>query len=138
AVEGLNASARRCEIVSAAQIPELGFDERFLQAQVSVDARGSFANIEVHDAALLRVDVIDVHFGRDANAPIDGTEGCVAVKQVDREGEILAHEVLTESSEEFSAVGPFGTKSARHGKAPAVDEGVARQCHVEEGAIAED
>src|SRR5581483_10616465 len=99
--EGLNAGAYGDEIVLVAEVLQLGFDEPFLQAKVRVETRAAFAHVDVDDAIFLDIDVVEVQFGSEPNAPVDGAERCVAAKQVKGEGQVLAHEVLAKTAKEF-------------------------------------
>src|SRR5579871_5789217 len=103
--EGLNTGAGGDEIVVRTEVRQFHFDKGFLQSNVCIQPRGALANVDVHDSVLLRVQVIDVDLGRELDLPVDGTEGGVAVKQVDGERQVFAHEVLPEAAEELGAVG---------------------------------
>ena len=138
AVEGLDSGARGDEIVVAAEIGQLDFDERFLQSNVAVEPRVSFAHVDVDDAVFLHVEVVDVDLGRDLDAPVDRPERCVAVKQIKRKRQVLAHKKLPKASEELLAAGVLGTEAARNRDAPAIRESIADERKIEKGLISDD
>ena len=116
--EGLNADAQRNEIVLIAEVLQLHFGEAFLQADVRIQPRGSFAHVEVDDAVFLHGQVVDIHLGRDLDSPVGGTERRVAMKQVEGKRQVLAHEELAEAPEELCSPGlaepkPLGTGKRR-------------------------
>src|SRR6267143_1967220 len=79
-VELLNAGARGDEIVIGTEVVELHFDESFLQAEVIVEAVRAAAGIGTDDAELADFQIVEAELRSDANAPVDGFEGSVAVK----------------------------------------------------------
>src|SRR5260370_12678604 len=105
---------------------------------MGVQPRVSFAYVDVDDAVFLRVEVIDIDLGSELDAPVDGAEGGVPVKQIEREGKILAHEILAEASEELAAVGALRAEAAGDRKAARVEERVAGESDVEKSLVADD
>ena len=58
------------------------FDKGFLEAEVGIDARSAAAHVDVHDAQLAYVQIVQVDGGCHPNPPIDGPEGAVATELV--------------------------------------------------------
>ena len=83
AIKRLDSGAGRDEVVVAAEIGQFDFNESFLQANMGIQPCGSVTHVDVDDAVFLHGEVVDVHFGRDFDAPVHGLERCVAVKQVE-------------------------------------------------------
>src|SRR5258707_15849964 len=93
-VKLLDAGARGNEIVIGAQVMELHFDEGFLQTEMIVEAVGPAARIRSDDAKLADFQIVETELGSDSNAPVDGLEAGVAVKQVQGETKRLIEEGL--------------------------------------------
>ena len=108
----LNSRAHGKEIVIGAQIADFVFDEGFLQPRVRIQARGAVGHVDVDDAEFAHVQIIHVHRGSDANAPIDGPEGSVSVKQVEGKSECLVERELFSLAEKIGAAGLRGTDVA--------------------------
>src|SRR5579872_4260941 len=134
AVEGLNAGAGGDEIVGMGEVGELGFDERFLQADMRIDACGSFADVDIHDAGFLDGEIVDVDFGSELDPPVDGTESCIAVKKVGRKRQVFVHGELAESSEESGALGARRADAAAGGELASIGEGIADQVDFQKGS----
>src|SRR5437016_429869 len=79
-VELLDAGARGDKIVVETEVVELHFDEGFLQAEMIVEAVGAAAGIGADQAELAHSQIVEAKLRSDANAPVDGLEGSVAVK----------------------------------------------------------
>ena len=103
AVELLNSRAHGNEIEIGAEVVKLHLAERFLQADVRIEARGAFAHVDVDDAQLPHVEIVQADHRSHANPPIHRAEGRVAVKQVEGEEESLIEEELLALAEEIRA-----------------------------------
>src|SRR6266850_1243565 len=79
-VELLDAGARGDEIVVGTEVMELHFDEGFLQAEMIVEAVGAAARVRADEAELADLQIVEAELRSDANTPVDGLEGRVAVK----------------------------------------------------------
>src|SRR4030095_9806500 len=91
------ASAQKRNSRGVVAEPNLG--ERVLQGDVSVQSVGPASRIDVDDAILLSVEVIDVEVRRYVNSPVDRLEGGVPVKELERHREVLSEEGLCSSAE---------------------------------------
>src|SRR6185436_5552784 len=69
AIEGLDAGAHRNEIVGAAQILQLEFEKRLLQADVRIDSTGALADVDVDDSVFTDLQVVDVELGSETELP---------------------------------------------------------------------
>src|SRR6202451_3219134 len=128
AIEGLNASAHRNEIVIRAQVVQLHFGERLLQSQMRIQARGACAHVHVDDAEFLHIQIIQADYGRDADAPVDWTKRSTAVKQVEGKSKGLIEEDLVAFAEKIAASRPCRADVGGRGQAPAVEKCVAGGC----------
>ena len=127
------------EVVLIAQVLELHFGKAFLQSDMRIQPRGAFPNVEIDDAVFLRRQVIDVDFGRDLDAPVRRAERRrVAMKQVEGERHVLAHEELPEASEKLRFAWTGRAYTAGNRQAAAVGERVAGGCDVEKRLVADD
>jgi hypothetical protein len=79
-VELLDAGARGNEIVAGAEVVELHFDEGFLEAKMIVEAVGAAAGIRADEAELADFQIAEAELRSDANTPVHGLEGSVAMK----------------------------------------------------------
>jgi len=121
-VEFLDAGANGNEIVIGAEIVEFYFGEGFLQADVGIETGGAFADIGTDDAEFADVEIVEADFGSDADAPVHGLEGGVAVEKIEEEAEGLVQEELFAVTEECGAAGVGGADAAGRGNPAAVEE----------------
>ena len=82
--ELLDAGADRDEVVIAAGVEQLLLDERFLRCRDGVEPRVLTADVGVDAVELRQVDEVQAEGGRDAHAPVDGTERRVAAEEIER------------------------------------------------------
>src|SRR5271163_2506170 len=80
-VEFLNARANGHKIKIRAQVVNLHLAEQFLESDMVIKARGARAYVNVHDAELAHVEIVQADRRSHANPPVHRTERRVAVKQ---------------------------------------------------------
>lgn len=136
--ELLNSSAHGHEVIVHAEIFQLGFNERFLKANVRIESICAFTRIDIDESALAGLKEVEINLGRDAEAKVDRTKSCVAVKEIEGEPDVLREEGLLAASEELRAVGICGVDAARKIDAADVGRGEARAGEVEEPLLSED
>src|SRR5271163_4209640 len=101
---------------------ELHFDESLLKAKVAVESVGASKYVGANDAKLANVKIIETELRRDANAPIDWFEGCVAVEEIEAEAQSLVKKGLLTAAKETGAARLCGAYAARRRNAPAIEK----------------
>ncbi len=127
----LNARANGEEIVIGTEIADFVFDEGFLKPRVRIQARRAVGHVDIDDAEFPRVQIIHVHRGSDANAPIDGPEGGVPMEEIEGKSECLVEGELLSLAEKIGAAGLRGTDVAGRGDAALFDGRVGGRRNVQ-------
>ena len=83
AAELLNSSSNGYEVKIRAEIVELQLEEAFLQAYVSIEAVRARLNVDVHQAALLCLQKIQVYCRGEVHLQVDRPEGGVPAKEIE-------------------------------------------------------
>src|SRR5712692_3293496 len=138
AVEGLDARPHGNEIVVGAEVAELELRKCLLQPGVGVQARRALADINVDDAQLAHLQVVDVDRRSHPDAPIHWAERRIAVKEVEGEPECLLQQNLLASAKKFRAPRARRADVAGHRHAPPVEKCIARRSEIEKSPLAED
>ena len=136
--EALDTGPGRDEVVVGTDITQVILDEQLLEALEGVVARGALAHVDVHDARLPGVEVVQVEHGRHADFKVPRLEGRVALEETERQDEVLVDEDLIAGAEElrFSGLGRAGV--ARQRDPPQLQQAVADGRHAQEVALSED
>src|ERR1700676_5711890 len=101
---------------------QLQFDKRFLQSQVSVKAVRSRSHVRLHDPQLPHIKIVQPHFRRDTNPPVNRLKRSVAMKQIERESQRLIDKRLLALAEESLATRPRRAHVARRWHRPPVEK----------------
>src|SRR6266576_3392083 len=136
-VELLDAGARRDEVVVGTEVVELHFSEGFLEGDMIVEAVGAAAGIGAHETELADFQIVETELRSDANAPVDGLEGRVAVKQIKGQTKRLIEEGLFSFAKETRAARSSGADLAGRGNAAAIEKGFRRSGDVQKSLLAE-
>src|SRR5260370_40469317 len=116
---------------------ELRFDEGFLQTEMIVEAVGPAARIRSDDAKLADFQIVETELGSDSNAPVDGLEAGVAVKQVEGETKRLVEEGLFTLAEETRTARARAADVAGRRGAAAIEKRFGRRGDVQKSLLAE-
>ena len=136
-VELLDAGARRDEVVVGTEVVELHFSKGFLEGDLIVEAVGAAAGIGAHETELADFQVVETELRSDANAPVDGLEGRVAVKQIKGETKRLIKEGLFSFAKETRAARASAADVAGRRNAAAIEKGFRRSGDVQKSLLAE-
>src|SRR5262249_42529539 len=134
----LDAEARRDEVVVGAEVAGVVFDEQLLEADLTVPPRRALPGVDVDDARVSSVEVVDVEHGRHAYLPVARPEGRIALEELQGDDEILIEEELIAGTEELGPAGLIGAHVARQRDAAELEQAVADGRDREEVFLAED
>src|SRR5262249_13495541 len=133
----LDAEARRDEVVVGAEVAEVVFDEQLLEAYLTVQPRRALPGVDVDDARVSSVEVVDVEHARHAYLPVARPEGRIALEELQGDDEILIEEELIAGTEELGPAGLIGAHVARQRDAAELEQAVADGRDREEVFLAE-
>ena len=136
-VELLNAGARGYEIEIRAEVGEFYLDKSLLQGKVLVEAIGSAANVGADDAKFAYAEIIQTNFRGDADAPVGGFEGSIAVEEVKGETESLIEEGLLALAKKIITAGARSADVAGGRDTSSVDKRFGGSSEVQKNLLTE-
>src|SRR5215813_7375672 len=113
------------------------FDECFLKADVRIEPICSVKGAGPDNAKFADFQVVQAKLWRDANAPVDRLERCVAVKQIEADTKGLIEKSLFATAKETGTAGICRADIARRRNAASVKKSLRGGSQIQKSLLAE-